>query len=102
MTPSWWVKIGDFGIAKRARDGDTTELRTATGTQAMRPLRSGAMSTWTNRIQVAYILTWLTYGRLDASYIKLWRNKCLSKPEGTSNGSAIKGYRSLQNYSRGS
>jgi tetratricopeptide (TPR) repeat protein len=32
-TPSWWVKIGDFGIAKRVRDGDATELRTATGTQ---------------------------------------------------------------------
>jgi RNA recognition motif-containing protein len=31
--PSWWVKIGDFGIAKRVREDDTTELRTATGTQ---------------------------------------------------------------------
>jgi serine/threonine protein kinase len=27
------VKIGDFGIAKRVREGDATELRTATGTQ---------------------------------------------------------------------
>jgi serine/threonine protein kinase len=33
MSPSWWVKIGDFGIAKRVREGDATELRTATGTQ---------------------------------------------------------------------
>jgi hypothetical protein len=32
-TPSWWVKIGDFGIAKRVKEGDGTELRTATGTQ---------------------------------------------------------------------
>jgi serine/threonine protein kinase len=33
IRPSWWVKIGDFGIAKRVRDCDATELRTATGTQ---------------------------------------------------------------------
>ena len=33
IQPSWWVKIGDFGIAKPVRDCDATELRTATGTQ---------------------------------------------------------------------
>lgn len=33
MQPSWWIKIGDFGISKRVRDWDVTELRTATGTQ---------------------------------------------------------------------
>ena len=33
MSPSWCVKIGDFGIAKRVRECDATELRTATGTQ---------------------------------------------------------------------
>lgn len=32
MSPSWWVKISDFGIAKCVRGGDATELRTATGT----------------------------------------------------------------------
>jgi serine/threonine protein kinase len=31
-TPSWWVKIGDFGISKRVRGG-TTELRTQAGTR---------------------------------------------------------------------
>ena len=31
QSPSWWVKIGDFGITKRI-EGDT-ELRTFTGTQ---------------------------------------------------------------------
>jgi serine/threonine protein kinase len=29
--PDWWVKIGDFGISKRAEQG-VTELRTAVGT----------------------------------------------------------------------
>jgi serine/threonine protein kinase len=31
--PDWWVKIADFGISKRAREGDTI-LRTLTGTPA--------------------------------------------------------------------
>jgi serine/threonine protein kinase len=31
--PDWWVKIADFGISKRAREGDTA-LRTLTGTPA--------------------------------------------------------------------
>jgi serine/threonine protein kinase len=31
--PEWWVKIADFGISKRARDGQTA-LRTLTGTPA--------------------------------------------------------------------
>lgn len=30
-TPSWWVKIGDFGISKRVRPEDATELRTEAG-----------------------------------------------------------------------
>lgn len=31
--PDWWVKIADFGISKRAREG-LTSLRTLTGTPA--------------------------------------------------------------------
>jgi serine/threonine protein kinase len=31
--PVWWVKIGDFGISKRAQDG-MTELRTMVGTSS--------------------------------------------------------------------
>ena len=38
IIPLWWVKIGDFGVAKRVRDSDATELRTVTGTQGYEAL----------------------------------------------------------------